>query len=726
MFPPRVTLSLAVGLVLSTAPCWGQPGSEPPPIRDELGVIMAVPLWTNDGGHAPGELLVGLRSGYLEVPDGATLTPMERCRVETDLGRLFADLTATAVRKVFPSCHEGDIERIVNGEVVRVPDLSRVFMLQLPPDTDLRNAIRALRAHPGVLYAEPNWRRELYSDSNDPLFEDQWDLYDPDFGIGCSAAWDYATGANSLKIAIMDQGIDYCMQDLGGSESIEDFPNLKVTGGRNYMEVGTPPHSRRRDHGTSCAGIAAAWTNNNIGVAGIAGGWGGAWGNPGAQLYAIRVDFEHATDAEIAQAIQETADPRDMGCHILSNSYGFPAYSETMRQAVLFACAAGANFVAAKGNADAYTPRFPGDFDYSKVTAVGAYGPDGQACDAGITCGNGSNCGWGIDLVAPGDDCLTTFRCDEGVDLYEGFAGTSAATPHVAGALALVRSLGGAGVTNQDAEWILKYSAWDYFADNNPRTWDKCYGHGDLRVSTALERMASYSLFTHTVQGGEEFPGMPPAYRMAFMSGILEGEYDVIPYRVEHQVTYPELYNQKPFPWGVCSGTLGWSLASPNYQTGWCRVVPGSETKTGCKLETYVFRVSEPGVGFIGWFPCRPQSVRMKYKVWGPVSGGIGTSSLIPQPVSISRSGSFLLGCADEIRDLIEFEAARGEDVELGVYDINGRCLRVLYNGRSSGNMATAMWDGIDSAGQRVPGGIYFYKLVAGATRQCTRVVLVR
>ena len=98
--------------------------------------------------------------------------------------------------------------------------------------------------------------------SNDPMFNQQWGLYNsnyPDIDISVSSAWNYSTGKN-VKIAFLDTGVDIDHLDIASNIS-----NLSYD-----TESGTTPSVCYGDHGTHCAGIAAAIKDNGIQIAGVA------------------------------------------------------------------------------------------------------------------------------------------------------------------------------------------------------------------------------------------------------------------------------------------------------------------------------------------------------------------------------------------------------------------------------------------------------------------------
>jgi serine protease len=162
---------------------------------------------------------------------------------------------------------------------------------------DVEAMARALMADPAVLHAEPDRRKFPLRLPTDPLYRNQWNLFEPAGGINAPAAWDVTIGSPSIVVAVVDSGLRPANADLAGRLAPgydfvrEDAPGLFATAndgdGRdadpsdpgNWVsaeEAGQPPFTGCPEaeastwHGTHIAGIIAASANNAYGVAGIA------------------------------------------------------------------------------------------------------------------------------------------------------------------------------------------------------------------------------------------------------------------------------------------------------------------------------------------------------------------------------------------------------------------------------------------------------------------------
>ncbi|MCX7995986.1 MAG: S8 family serine peptidase [candidate division WOR-3 bacterium] len=171
-----------------------------------------------------------------------------------------------------------------------------------------------LRGLFGVEWAHPNLYLLSYVNPNDPMFQQQWSLS----RINCSGAWNYDKRSSNVRIGIIDTGVKYDHPDLGGGFG----SGFKIAGGYDYIDSDNDPYDPGNGpHGTHVAGIASALTNNNIGIAGISGGWRGSY--KGCPLYVFRV----ATTSHVAQALIRAAKPINQGgygCRVINLSMRYP------------------------------------------------------------------------------------------------------------------------------------------------------------------------------------------------------------------------------------------------------------------------------------------------------------------------------------------------------------------------------------------------------------------
>lgn len=326
--------------------------------------------------------------------------------------------------------------------------------------------ITALQHHPLVEYAEPNYIIRAVLTPNDPYFlSHQWNL----LKINAPQAWDITTGSDDITIAIADTGIDLSHPDLMAKiwvnadetlNGLDDDGNGKVddVNGWDFVNNDNDPQDDHfSSHGTHVAGIAAAQTNNGIGVAGV------SWG---ARLMALKVLNSGGTGSyeNVAYAITYAA---DKGAKIINLSLGGDEDSLTLRNAVIYARNMGCVVVAATGNNNGPV-LYPAK--YAEAFAVAATDSNDQRAWL-------SNYGPEVDIAAPGVSIYST-RIG-GSYLYK--TGTSMATPHVAGLATLVWSEY-PGYTNDQVEGRIEMTA----VDLGDPGWDQYYGHGRIDAHAAL------------------------------------------------------------------------------------------------------------------------------------------------------------------------------------------------------------------------------------------------
>jgi thermitase len=259
--------------------------------------------------------------------------------------------------------------------------------------------VKGYSAHPRVAYAEPDFVAQAAGGPDDQYFYEQWALTI----IGAPQAWDVTTGSPTINIAILDTGVDLDHPDLAA----------KIVSNINFSSSATVDDVD--GHGTHVAGIAAAMTNNGIGVAGL---------GYASTIMNVKVlgDTGAGSYSGLASGIIWAA---DNGAEVISMSLGGSSYSSTLENAVNYAWSKGVVVVAAAGNYGSTTPFYPAA--YANCMAVAA--TNGWDAKASF-----SNYGDWVDVAAPGTGIYATLKNSS----YGSMSGTSMAAPHVAGLAALV------------------------------------------------------------------------------------------------------------------------------------------------------------------------------------------------------------------------------------------------------------------------------------------------
>ncbi len=315
---------------------------------------------------------------------------------------------------VLPAIQLG--ERLFGGTVARLLPEIGVALIAYPVEHDVFPIIRTVSADPRVRFAEPDYILHTAFTPNDTYWANQWGPKK----IRCEVAWDYGQGDAGTVIAIVDTGINYNHPDL----------NDKYVGGYDFHNGDNDPMDDN-GHGTHCAGIAAAETNNATGVAGV---------GFNCKLMAVKVLGSNGsgTLTNVASGINYAT---SNGAKVINLSLGSTSSSSTLQSAVDNAWNSGAVVCCAAGNNGSTSLFYPAA--YPNAIAV-------ASTDSNDARSSFSNYGasW-VDVAAPGRDIYSTYGSG-----YAYLSGTSMASPHVAGAAALLYSKIGGARSNATATQV--------------------------------------------------------------------------------------------------------------------------------------------------------------------------------------------------------------------------------------------------------------------------------
>lgn len=319
-------------------------------------------------------------------------------------------------------------------------------ILTVPNDKNSHKMVSEFRADSAdkIDYVELDQIMEPEITPNDPGYAQQWALSK----IQAPGAWDINQGSSEITIAILDTGIS------------ADHPDLKnkLTTGWNVVD-NNADLTDLHGHGTLMAGIAAAQTNNLIGMSGVA---------INSKIMMVRICNNAegwAYSSSIAKGIIYAA---DHGAKVISISFGGSSPSVTIQNAINYAYAKGVFITASAGNNGDTNLNYPAA--NLNVVSVGATSSNDQKA-------SWSNYGSWIDLTSPGVSIYSTNHDNS----YSFVSGTSPATPHVAGVAALLLSINNNLTPTQIESYLTQYSD-----DLGAAGKDDIFGFGRLNANKPL------------------------------------------------------------------------------------------------------------------------------------------------------------------------------------------------------------------------------------------------
>ena len=328
---------------------------------------------------------------------------------------------------------------------------NRSYLLKFDADIDLATMAEQIAARSDVLAVEANQIYKLYEKvPNDSSFLELWGLKNsgqnlgkPGVDIGAASAWDETTGSRDVLVAVIDSGVDYNHPDLKdniwtnplesgldqqgrdkSSNGVDDDGNGLIDDWRGYdfFSSDNDPMDDN-SHGTHVAGTVGASGDNQQGVVGV---------NWNVSIVPIKVfSASGATSTDVLVKGIEYA--TSLGVFVSNNSWGGGEFSEAIYGAIRKADEKSILFVAAAGNESEdndFGLHFPSNYDSPNIISVAAIDRKERVS---VFSNFGANT---VDVAAPGEDIYSTLPKGK----YGIKSGTSMATPHVTGALALLKS----------------------------------------------------------------------------------------------------------------------------------------------------------------------------------------------------------------------------------------------------------------------------------------------
>lgn len=299
--------------------------------------------------------------------------------------------------------------------------IKQIYKIEYEGDESPIAVAEKLCKSENVEYAQPYWIPEILESPNDPRTNSQYHLKI----TKAIEAQELTHGDTNIVIGIVDTGVDIYHEDLTGNikynyadpiNGIDDDNDGYIDNFRGW-DLGcndNNPISTTNHHGTYVAGIAAAATNNRIGVASV-----------GYNTKFMPIKVTEDIEGSMIACYEGIVYAADHGCKIINCSWGSALQNQLCDDVIKYAISKGCIVVAAAGNTGTDVKYYPAACP--GVISVAAT----NASDLKWTKSSYNN---SVDICAPGEDVFTTSYNSK----YQTSNGTSFAAPSVAGAAALV------------------------------------------------------------------------------------------------------------------------------------------------------------------------------------------------------------------------------------------------------------------------------------------------
>ncbi len=327
------------------------------------------------------------------------------------------------------------IENVVEAEqIFKSPErnLENIFSIKYNSGEDPVEVAKRLSEQSKIEWAEPKFIYKIDFVPNDPNYSQQWYLKT----IKAEEAWEISKGDSNVVIGIVDTGIDWDHPDLAANiwRNKQEIPNNLIDDDNNgYIDdvrgwdfggfegvADNDPNEDAPDHGTHVAGIAAATTNNSIGVAGI---------GYNSKLMAVKTSINNFRDDNgspyVVYGYEGIAYAAENGAKIINASWGGSSFSRLGQEVISHAVSLGSLIVGAAGNENSSSMHYPSGYE-GVLSVASSTNTDRRS--------SFSNFGISVDVMAPGSSIYGTWQNDT----YATLSGTSMASPLVAGLAALV------------------------------------------------------------------------------------------------------------------------------------------------------------------------------------------------------------------------------------------------------------------------------------------------
>ncbi len=348
------------------------------------------------------------------------------------INQLLAYFGAQNFQKIYPN-HQPPA-REFNAQGLRFADLSLIYEFNFTANYSLEKVINAFLATGMFEYVEPHYVPKVGLTTNDPqatnTSSSQWNVFKIAAAGTGTTGWNISTGDSNIVIGITDTGWDPSHSDLDSNvkHNYADPINGADDDGDGYVDNFTGWDVGQNDnnptygscgncfHGVHVAGIAAAETNNNTGIAGTA-----------YNCMFMPVKVADATGA-LTAAYNGIVYAADHGCSIINCSWGGQGGGNYGQTIITYATInKNALVVASTGNDGVEVTNYPCSYDYC-ISVVNTRINDQKDPS--------STYAYSADVSAPGNNIMSTMPGNT----YSQLSGTSMASPCAAGAAAIIKS----------------------------------------------------------------------------------------------------------------------------------------------------------------------------------------------------------------------------------------------------------------------------------------------
>lgn len=584
-------------------------------------------------------------------------------------------------------------------------DMEKFYIAQFDSIWEVDTVAQHFRASTGCVSAWRNSFGEYANTPDDSLYEDQWALT----SMNMEDAWDIHSGNSSVIISCIDTGID-----LGDPENpvIDPHPDLEDNlwndngnYGHSLVFESEIPYGTLRDHGTKMVGLFGAVTNNDEGIAGVAGG--GFNGNSGIEIMMVQIsDFERPDQNIAASGITWAA---ENGADIVNCSFTYAEYIECgvenlnrdfsdLEIAIEFALERGAIVVASMGNnnddfsdccpgCDGYDIHYPASWIEHGVVSVAAIDTDDEK-------ENSSNYGPDCVISAPGEGNWTTGLRAITPSGYTTTGETSAAAAHVSGVLGLIKSYA-PDAERQMVIDILTSTAVDI--DGVNQSYVGKLGAGKVDAKGALELIEA-----------------PPAAPTNLGLTGSQGQHPQLDWDANDEADLDsyKIYRKEGTGNWIHIGTVSSST------TTW---TDGGVT-VGDKFDPWVY-YKITAVDIIE--EESPYSWTVSTRLGGTskeIAGSVQESTNIPSNYDLSEVYPNPFNPSTTIM----YELPEVSNVSIVIYDMLGRNMWSSSESAKPAGYYSLKWDGQNNSGNQVTSGIYIISFSTPSYREVQKAVLIR